>query len=683
MTLANSFAAKLSVAFVAFATAFVLAVPAQAAEMSDADMEAEIARLTALIGDLTTTLGGDTTGGSMSSSTVCPYAWTRSLSVGDSGADVMKLQQFLNADAMTRVAATGVGSAGMETEYYGGLTGAAVAKFQEANRAAILSPLGLVNSTTFFGPSTMAEANAQCASAPVVVDDTVADDTTTDDTTTDDDDTTSTATLGSGEGDIDSVSEVSGDESSLEENMEGGVLGFEVSIEGDVEIDRIDVYASEDGADSEDAADYFNSASLWVDGEKIATIDVDDFDQDDYTELGNSGDDYRLRFSGLGLVFTDGDEPEFQVGFEAVNNIDSGDITGDWDVALHSIRFVDGVGFTDSWEDGADPLVEVIDNFGFDAEETAELEVSSSSDDPDATTLEVDADDDTEKVTVFAFEVEETGGVDVEIDDLTVTLSTDDDDIVTDAYIYDSSDNLLDSQSVSGAGAIAFENMDFALAADASEDLFVKFTFDGLTGNFAEGATVTVEFTSLDDFVDDNGNDENDITPTGSASGEEHTLRTEGLSLSALPTDGDGSGDSTSDTQDTVNNSTGEMFLEFTVTAFGDDLYIPTDMAERGASTTAGVAYTIEDSGTATSGGAVSLTYDVEGATESNGYFELEKDVDYTMVVNVNSYNPTDTGTYNLQILTIGYNDSPAEADSTEAPADIEDYESDDVTVQS
>ena len=49
---------------------------------------------------------------------------------GLSNADVKRLQQLLNSDPDTRVAASGVGSSGNETNYYGSLTEKAVQKFQ-------------------------------------------------------------------------------------------------------------------------------------------------------------------------------------------------------------------------------------------------------------------------------------------------------------------------------------------------------------------------------------------------------------------------------------------------------------------------------------------------------------------------------------------------------------------------
>lgn len=97
--------------------------------------------------------------------TVCPYEWSRSLGHGSVGFDVMNLQKFLNSDPDTKLAISGVGSSGFETQYYGPLTQNAVARFQQKYSAEILLPLGLTKPTGYFGPSTRLEANQQCLSA--------------------------------------------------------------------------------------------------------------------------------------------------------------------------------------------------------------------------------------------------------------------------------------------------------------------------------------------------------------------------------------------------------------------------------------------------------------------------------------------------------------------------------------
>jgi hypothetical protein len=163
--IATNSVAKLAVVFTTVAMLFTLAAPAQA-QISTEELQDMINSLLQQIADLESQMGTGSGSGMGSTASVCPNTWTRSLSQGDTGLDVMKLQQFLNADAATQVAMSGAGSPGMETEYYGPATAAAVTKFQELYRADVLTPVNLVSGTGYFGPSTMAKANELCASAP-------------------------------------------------------------------------------------------------------------------------------------------------------------------------------------------------------------------------------------------------------------------------------------------------------------------------------------------------------------------------------------------------------------------------------------------------------------------------------------------------------------------------------------
>ena len=94
---------------------------------------------------------------------MCPYTWTRDLTIGSEGADVFRLQQFLNQDPDTRVAISGPGSTGNETFVFDQSTATGVAKFQVKYRAEVLTPQGLVNPTGEFGSFERAKANELCA----------------------------------------------------------------------------------------------------------------------------------------------------------------------------------------------------------------------------------------------------------------------------------------------------------------------------------------------------------------------------------------------------------------------------------------------------------------------------------------------------------------------------------------
>lgn len=129
--------------------------PSVASAQTIAELQAQIAQLMAQLAALT---------GSSSSSSSCSYVFTKTLKQGMTDAEVMNLQKVLNSDASTRVAATGAGSPGNETSYFGGLTKAAVVKFQEKYASEILAPNGLTAGTGVVGASTRAKLNAMCSS---------------------------------------------------------------------------------------------------------------------------------------------------------------------------------------------------------------------------------------------------------------------------------------------------------------------------------------------------------------------------------------------------------------------------------------------------------------------------------------------------------------------------------------
>src|SRR3989344_4318161 len=139
------------------ALSFAFATPAKAQTIGDlqAQIQALLAQISALQGGTPTTSGACIT-------------FTRNHSMGNTGGEVMDIQKFLNSASDTMVATTGAGSPGNETSYFGGLTKAAVVKFQNKYASSILTPVGLTTGTGYWGPSSRAKANSLCASAPGV-----------------------------------------------------------------------------------------------------------------------------------------------------------------------------------------------------------------------------------------------------------------------------------------------------------------------------------------------------------------------------------------------------------------------------------------------------------------------------------------------------------------------------------
>lgn len=133
-----------------------------AAAQTSAD---EIARLQALIQSLSTQLAAlsGQTSAPVTGGTSCNF--TRSLTVGMTGDDVKCLQRYLNS-AGFQIASSGAGSPGNESMYFGSLTKMAAAKWQTANAACVLTPIGLSVGSGYWGSQSIKCYNGMVASTP-------------------------------------------------------------------------------------------------------------------------------------------------------------------------------------------------------------------------------------------------------------------------------------------------------------------------------------------------------------------------------------------------------------------------------------------------------------------------------------------------------------------------------------
>lgn len=85
--------------------------------------------------------------------------FTKTLKLGDTDPEVLLLQKALNEDIDTVITASGAGSPGNETTYFGQKTKLAVIKLQNKHYGEVLAPNGLSVGTGVFGPSTRAMMN--------------------------------------------------------------------------------------------------------------------------------------------------------------------------------------------------------------------------------------------------------------------------------------------------------------------------------------------------------------------------------------------------------------------------------------------------------------------------------------------------------------------------------------------
>ena len=127
-------------------------------EMTIAELQAKITQILALITQLQAQIAG-LRGEAVIVGVPAGYKFTATLKFGQVADDVKYLQIVLNSDSATRVAESGVGSPGHETNYFGSLTNAAVIKFQEKYYDEVLAPWKFAKGTGIVGPTTRDKLN--------------------------------------------------------------------------------------------------------------------------------------------------------------------------------------------------------------------------------------------------------------------------------------------------------------------------------------------------------------------------------------------------------------------------------------------------------------------------------------------------------------------------------------------
>jgi hypothetical protein len=648
MTITKDIAAKFAVAIVAVSMVLSAFAPVAKAQTTE-DLQKMINDLLAQVAALQSQAGQS---GSSAAAGVCPYTWTRDLAVGATGADVMKLQQSLNADVDTRVAASGVGSVGMETEYFGPATAAAVSKFQVKYRADILSPANLVNPTGYFGASSRAKMNSICSSAPVV---TPGDEDATDE----DEDEDAEAGELSGEGSLDVFEIEDASDTDIPEGASDEVIA-ELTLEatdGDIEISRMDLALVGVNTPTEaDPWEVFETISLWVDGDMVAEFDASD--EDEYLDE----DDGTLRFSGLDIVLMEDEEVEMVVAASVQNDVDDAGTDADWSVQVDEVRYFDADGVATDDND-TDELGDSVEFEIVEEGDGEELNFSLASSNPDATDIVVDTDSTTDGVTILEYTIE-AEEADIELNTLFVKVITS----TTSSLVIDDVTLEVDGQSFdaensasSTADETTFEfDIDGDVVIDADEEVVVKVIVDlraqessNNVDRYSNGTTIMAEVTATErDLTDAEGAD--DISElSGSAVGEDHTLVAEGI---LVPVDGVETATDTSGENDTL----GEFTIDFEVTAVEGDFYVY-DLATIGTTATTGVEFTVDGAAGATTTGTLSSTAD----EDTDGVFTVREGETETFTLRV-TVDAATSGDYRVTLGGVNYTEDTDGVNSTE-----------------
>ena len=545
----SKFTKGLGVAVVALALLVSVAVPASALTQAQAD--AIVAAL-GLSGSQAATIQALVVGGSPAAPAV---AFTRDLTIGSTGSDVVALQDLLIARGHL------VMPAGVSKGYFGTLTQQALAKMQAAN--------GISPAAGFFGPITRNLVNSLVAPAP---------------TTPTTPSTPSTPGLSGKSGNIDDVT-VMGDFSN-EDVGEGKsdveVLGLEIEADegSDLAIENVRVqfsFVSPSGA-SNRFDRYAKEVSVWLDGKNVGSVDARDFSR-------SSSGVYRSTIQLSRAVIEAGETGELVIAVSAVSNLDSADEGAVWDVEVLSIRYSDASGAVLTYTDPSTPN-SLSESLTFvDLATATNLEFKLGLDGTaKAKVVDIDSITTTRDVVLLNFTLRAQGS-DMWIDELPVSLSSSATltNVISRAKLTLGSRTFTENtNTLAGfSDTLTFDDLDFTLRAGQTVKGVIMVDVRGET-NHAAGSTLTASITTGNRNVaiveDRNGDNISNTNRTGSANGEPVAFYDKGIMVNVVSTKATGPSGVVANVSDT-----GTYEIKFEVTAFGDDMYILDSVATSGA----------------------------------------------------------------------------------------------------
>lgn len=651
---------------VALAVAFAVtaAAPANALTAADIQLLVSLGVIPADKADAAMALAG---GSTSTGATAACGSYTRDLTVGSTGADVVALQTYLEAKGHL-VIPTGVSKG-----YFGPLTRSALASYQAA--------MGISPAVGYFGPITRANVLANCGASTGDMDD----------------DDSDSSELSGGEAslvDYDSTSEYNNED--LEEGETGKVFAAEFEVEdGDARVERIDVkFEAITGGGASELEDepwkQFEEVALYINGEEVDSMNADDEDDWSRSSSSDNTDDsraYELRFTGLDEVFQENDEVEVVVEVTVQDSLDSENVTQRWKVWIpeNGIRAVDGEGI-DQYTGSDDESK----NFDVEAADDGEVDIQESDDDLDPEILIVDDEEKKGPYEVFVFEIDNEEA-DIFLNTLTLVASTSDDDIedvVSDITVeIDGEEFSYDTASSTGTSNVGEYTFDFEdnddeipVEQDETVEVVVMVEFNQVSG-YEDGDQfqVGVGYINGGNYgsvgVTAEGQQTGDASDvSGRIEGSVHTLRTEGIALESVSE----SFSYRNNTTDSLSDDEGIYTFEVQITALEEDAWID-DNVSTTASTTAGfVALVTGNSFSGTSSARIAQT---SADVETNNRYKVSEGTSETFTIVV-ELDPSAKGAFGLELDKVNFASSSTGTQAAYTVPDENEYELPTETIQ-
>lgn len=589
---------------------------------TNGDLQAQINALLAQIAALQASVG-----------TTASVTFTRDLTLGSSGAEVTALQNWLISKGFSI-------SAGA-TGYFGAQTKAALATYQAS--------VGITPTAGYFGPTTRAKINASAGNG-----------TGTGSSTGGQSGNGSTSSsLKGGEADLRDYKlvreELAGGEG--EEGVEAATATFDVE-DGDIRVERLELLASAKNFSlGVQPWKYFDSVSILANGKEIAGKDVDS--RNDWSEVRKG--EYRLTLTSLAHVVREGDTAELTIAFDISDSIDSGDLDQEFDLSIEDrgIRAVDAAGIQ-QYVGSEDDTV----TFGFSEEESGDLNVRSSNDDPSSSVLISDEDRESGEYEVFVFEIKNGDDADSVIDELAINVTDlgmgiDADDVIRKATLSVDGDEFIGDV---GTSTIAFDDMDLTLDGNDTH------TFTLMVRLARNAPATSLAFDVQSAGVEAEGARSGDTSEvSGSARSAEHQVAQSGIVAS--------NGKTTATAESSNGVRKGQYSITFDVEALEETVYLSRSADTATSTQTAGVAYTVYRGSEAVQLTSGEVTDFLQAARSDNGdtaeYFIVREGQTRTFTLRV-TVSPDTAGYYSIELSELRFDtdrDGVSDDSSYEVPS--------------